>query len=234
MPKVSWWTDAEHGGLIYSTPPVPAIKYFPKIFKNMPKGNPNINFPTARKCPSFIDLYKHAYILPMWCDVILTCSEKEYRWETSRDIFRIDSHGNNQFVDFLPASKKDWHFVWKFVSPWYLKTPRGYSVLQLPLTYEFNPDFEVLSGIIDTDIHHETNQQVVQKRLGTIEIDRGTPLCMYIPFKREKFNSEAVIETQELWASRIKQYWSMVTTFGSVKSKPNPYRKAQKERDEQT
>jgi len=231
-PKITWWTDQRHNGLIYNTPPVSATKCFPKIFKDMPPSNPDISFPTAKKCPAFIDLYKHAYIIPMWCDVILTYDVQGYRWETPTDEFSLDIYGHNQFLDYLPMSKKDWHFVWKFHCPWFLKTPKGYSVLQLPLTYEFNPDFEVLSGVIDTDIHHEVNQQVVQKRVGTIEIHKGTPLCMYIPFKREKFEAEAVLETEELWISKIKNYWNMVTTFGNKKSRPSAYREAQRKRDE--
>jgi hypothetical protein len=237
-PKITWWTYPEYNGLLYKLPPVSSMKHFPKIFKNMPKNNPvNGFFPTARRCPAFADLYKHMYVLPMWCDVSLTYEGAETgkcQWETPNiDIFNLDIHGNQQFIDFLPESKKDWHMVWKFNSPWLLKTPKGYSVLQLPLTYEFNPDFEVMSGVIDTDIHHQLTIPVVQKRLGNIEIKRGTPLCMYLPFKRDKFELEVVLETQELWVDKMKNYWNMVTAFGSKKSKPNPYREAQKERDEQ-
>ena len=68
-----------------------------------------------------------------------------------------------------------------------------------------------MSGVIDTEKHHEINQQIVQKKDGTINIKRGTPLCMYLPFKRESFNFEVVLETQELWSVRIKDFWNLWT-----------------------
>ncbi len=263
-PKMTWWTKPEYNGLIYTAPPIPATKHFPKVFRNMPRNNPGYGFPTAKQCPAFVDLYKHTYILPMWCDVNLNISAEkiekkpepvnnrvnkggntggvikpkldstindrlQYEWETPSQEFFFETHGNNQFLDFMPESKKDWKFVWKPHCPWNMKTPKGYSVFQLPMTYEFNPDFEVMSGIIDTDIHHEINQQIVQKRMGTIEIKRGTPLCMYLPFKRDKFNLEVVLETQELWSMRIKNFWNMWSKFGATKSKLGGYREAQKD-----
>lgn len=233
-PKITWWTKPEYNGLIYVAPPFSATKQFPKILKNMPRDNPRIGFPTAKQCPAFIDLYKHTYILPMWCDVNLRASPTntealELQWETPTKEFVVTSHGNNQFLDFIPKSKQDWKFIWKLHCPWNLKTPKGYSVLQLPMTYEFNTDFEIMSGVIDTDIHHEINQQMIQKRLGTIEIKRGTPLSMYLPFKRDKFNLEIVLETQELWKSRIKDYWNILSKFGSNKSQLGGYKEIQKE-----
>ena len=266
-PTMTWWTKPEYTGLIYTAPPVPAPRHFPKVFKNMPRTNPGLGFPTAKQCPAFVDLYKKTYILPMWCDVNLNITEYDkpiektkskpidsrvniggnktkfavepkvvgkvedrlqYEWETPSKEFRFETHGNNQFLDFVPETS-GWKFVWKPHCPWNLKTPKGYSVFQLPMTYEFNPDFEVMSGIIDTDIHHEINQQIVQKRMGTIEITRGTPLCMYLPFKRDKFNLEVVLETQELWSMRIKNFWNMWSKFGATKSKLGGYREAQKD-----
>ena len=47
--------------------------------------------------------------------------------------------------------------------------------------------FEVLPGIIWSDIHHEINQQMHFKQYGEFIIKRGTPLAMYIPYERNKY-----------------------------------------------
>lgn len=44
-----------------------------------------------------------------------------------------------------------------------------------------------MPGIIDTDVHHEINQQVaIIDTEEEIFIAKGEPLCVYIPFKRGK------------------------------------------------
>ena len=81
--------------------------------------------------------------------------------------------------------------------PWYVKTPPGVSLLQMPLFYHFNPDFTVLPGTIWTDIHHEINQQMVLHNYGETFITKGTPLAMYIPIRRETFDYTVRHQTEE-------------------------------------
>ena len=61
-PKMTWWTKPEYNGLIYTAPPIPATKHFPKVFRNMPRNNPGFGFPTAKQCPAFVDLYNADWI----------------------------------------------------------------------------------------------------------------------------------------------------------------------------
>ena len=73
----------------------------------------------------------------------------------------------------------------KIDSPWRMKTPAGYSCYQFPMWYHFNPDFEVPPGPIWSDEYHLINPQLIIKHYGEIKIKRGTPLCVYVPYKRE-------------------------------------------------
>jgi hypothetical protein len=59
--------------------------------------------------------------------------------------------------------------------------------MQLPMMYHYNKEFYVPYGIIDTDIHHEINQQICITTDDEVLIKKGTPLCYLIPFKREKY-----------------------------------------------
>ena len=61
----------------------------------------------------------------------------------------------------------------------------------MPLFYHFDNRFSVMPGVIDTDIHHIVNQQVMY--FGDEEevvIKRGTPFVQYVPFKRQGVTSE--------------------------------------------
>ena len=66
------------------------------------------------------------------------------------------------------------------------------------MTYEFNEIFEVMSGTIHTDMYHEINQQMVLKKEGEFLIAKGTPLAVYIPYKRQKYDFECITQTEEL------------------------------------
>ncbi len=184
----------------------------------------NLKAATVRKCPAIQDFWKTGYVIPMWTDVYLELAETkkgiqpDYKWETPSDEFIIEQHHNDQMLNHLTDNEREnsgIKFIWKFVCPWFCKTPPGYSVLQLPMTYDLENqnEFRVLPGIIDTDIHHEINQQVCVYRYGKMTIKRGTSLCMYIPFKREEFDFECIAETPELKRSYRLDQLNIFTKF---------------------
>jgi len=163
--------------------PRPAKHFIPQWFKDIPTNEPN----TVKICPSFPDYFSQGYIIPMWSDVELESNGTSWQWRTPSSKIKWDGHGNNQFLDHVPAKFNgiETQFVFKTVCPWRIITPPGWSVLQLPLFYHFNQEWSVLPGIIDTDIHSEINQQVLYHGNGKpVVIKRGDPFVLYIPFKR--------------------------------------------------
>lgn len=170
-----------------------ATKYIPDWFKNIPPDTSPKGVKTVRICPSFPDFFSSAYVVPMWMDSILNYDKNIDQWnvDCTNELTEWTIHGKPQFLNYTEASvfgnKAD--FVFKAVSPWYVFTPPGYSVLQLPMFYHFNKEWSVMPGIIDTDIHHEINQQVLYHGDGNdVFIPRGTPFVMYLPYKREDFD----------------------------------------------
>jgi hypothetical protein len=70
--------------------------------------------------------------------------------------------------------------------------------MQMPLFYHFDDDFSILPGIVDTDIHHEMNQQVLYHGDGKkIFIKRGQPFVLYVPFKRTDYDMIIRTETEK-------------------------------------
>lgn len=164
-----------------------------------PNTDPRLEAGTVKVCPAFPDLYSVAYVVPAWCDFIYDFNNGQPRARTSApDRFTLAFHGADQFLNHAPASARAAVVtVLKLNSPWFLRTSPGYSVLQLPVFYEFDPRFTVMAGAIDTDVHHEINLQVMVHSRESFVVERGTPLAMFVPFRRERFDFGAAQATPE-------------------------------------
>lgn len=192
--------------------PQPAIKFLPEWWKETKHISQRFTYQTGKwpevfagnvkACPSFPDFFSQGVVIPMWTDTILRYNKNttEYSWFTSNSDFKWDIHSNEQYIDDVNHSflSKKASMVFKAVSPWRSITPKGYSILQLPLFYHFNDDFTVMPGIIDTDIHSQLNQQVLyMSDKEEIFIKRGTPFVQYIPFKRENYSYKIGYRTEK-------------------------------------
>ena len=182
--------------LVEELQPKRVIDDIPQWFRDMPMSAGPVGFGTAKRCPSFVDLFKTAYVMKSWTDMKFTFfpNKEGWTWEIPNDLFVVNaSHADYQFLDWIPY--KGFRQVLKPDSPWVLETPKGVSTLQIPYPFDFNQDFTVWPGIIHTDMHHETNLQlfVYDKNPDEqfeINIKRGQPLAMYIPFRREQWDVE--------------------------------------------
>jgi hypothetical protein len=189
--KVEIFTPFEYLYDIEECRPKPAKFFFPEWWKDMPltfkKNNDNIK--TAKTCPSFVQFYNQGFVIPMWCDTILRReSDNSFTWQTSTDKFSWDFHLNDQLLDYTNIKNTN-STVMKANSPWYVKTSKGVSLYQMPLFYNFNKDYTVLPGVINTEFHHEINQQVLYTSdKDEVFIKRGDPFAWYIPFERQEFN----------------------------------------------
>ena len=186
--KVIFWSTIE--GLEEIVPPQPAKNYIPEWWKNAPAFVATIEGEkTVKTCPVEQDWFSQGYVIPMWCDLHVEIKENgAFKLLASADIFnkRIGFMPNDAYISWLPEQqKKDAVAVLRINCPWRMKTPVGYSSYQFPMWYHFNPDFEVPPGPIWTDEFHEVSPQIILKHYGEIKIDRGTPLCVYVPYKRE-------------------------------------------------
>ena len=205
-PLIEFYTSIEALTKIEEVQPQPASKFVPQWWKQMPKQDPFPAIQTVKVCPSFPDYFSQGFVVPMWADVMLKYDKHTSEWNwiaglpSPTNPFSIETHLNAQFIDYIKPSIQgvEGNFIFKFNSPWSLKTPKGYSVLQLPMFYHFNKEFSVLPGVIHTDFHTTINQQVVYH--GTeneIFIKRGTPLVHYIPFERKKYGLKVRVTNLE-------------------------------------
>lgn len=214
--------------------PIPARKAFPSWVSQIPRTDPIFESSTVRRCPGIIDYLSSGFVLPMWADTRLQYNPTSGEWRTQSghhgNLTKWEIHGQEQFLDYVQAQHlgREVKLVFKSLSPWRIITPPGWSVLQLPLQYHFDNPFAIMAGVIDTDIYHEINQQVMYFGDGEdILIERGTPLVMYVPFKRESLSLDVRVITDTDRRKFQKPDTQLLTKFVGH----GAYRKLQRERD---
>lgn len=219
--------------------PRKSSEFIPKWWKDMPRiSNDEYKAPTAKICPSFTDYFSQGYIVPAWSDFELTYNKESDLWSADfpssnyyEGKYSWGIHSNNQFLnhaDFKFQGQSP-SMVFKGDSPWKVITKPGWSVMQLPLFYHFDNPLTALPGIIDTDIMHDLNIQMLYYGEGeTIKIKRGEPLAQYIPFKRNKDISFEIREQDE---NDIKKLQIQEAYLHTKMRNTGAYRRAQKNRD---
>lgn len=229
MGKIEFVSTVKHLEKIEDCIPRPAKYFIPEWFKDIPSNN-NM---TVKQCPSFPDYFSQGYIVPMWTDIriFFDSTSKEGGWQSSSKDFVLEDHGNPQFIDHVEPYFHDvsGKYVFKAICPWKIITPPGWSVLQLPLFYHFNKDWSILPGVIDTDIYHNIHQQILYHKNGEIvEIKRGQPFVLYIPFNRsDKLDLDIRSATEE-----DAEYFNFIQLNLSSKFPPNRvYREMQRNRE---
>jgi len=142
---------------------------------------------TVKRCPAIIDLITEGFVIPMWCDFILQRDKLELEWDNKNFPYGIEFHPHQQ-IENWNLKKADFPEGVKFINPWRIYTPPGYSVMFIAPYYQFEHRFTVLPGIVETDKYHHVNFPSIIHTTKDLIIDRGTPFIQVIPFKREDFN----------------------------------------------
>ena len=200
---IEFKTDVK--GLEEIAPIKPASFFMPRWFKDMDshiekpavheKGKPHyfgIKEDTAKKyhsgtvkrCPAIVDLLTQGFIIPMWCDFLIQRDMETMEWDNKKFQYGIDFHPKEQIYGWN-LKKTDFPEGVKFVNPWRIYTPKGYSVMFMTPTYQFEKRFTVLPGIVETDSYHHINFPSIWHTTKDAIIERGTPFIQVIPFKRD-------------------------------------------------
>lgn len=213
--------------------PKPAKSFMPEWWKQIPYLSDSGEM-TIKACPSYPDFFSHAFVVRSWVNITFEAKPKN----NSLNIKKFSDnrfpewtlHPAEQMLDYGSFNVGDRKVTMtvKANCPWNIRTPKGYSVLQLPMTYEFNKNWSVMPGIIDTDIHPQINQQIMVHSNGEdVVIKKGEPLAMYFPFKREKWKNE--IKTVNHEEFHYLEHKGLRIT--SKHPKGGGYREMQRERD---
>lgn len=173
--------------------PFPASKEIPDWYKETssyignnekkPTGDGNTSG-TIKKCIPVFDAITSGYIIPTTVDVYVTKKDGElwYEWPSMTP---IGFHPVEQ-APLHPLKTKYPYPKW--INPWAIKTPKGYSCLFVQ-PFHRESIFTILTGIVDTDTYFSpVNFPFVLNDTDFVGIiPAGTPMAQVIPFKRDSW-----------------------------------------------
>ncbi len=225
--------------------PIPIKLNIPAWFKKLKHGPFNNERFTIKGCMPFLDTLTSGYLLKIPQDYQI--QHNVYNEETKEmdsfyrtgDVFhdlikvkgvnlsgeRAATHGVFQVEGSSFAEKNKNFPLYKFINPWIIKTPPGYSCLFVPPLNNTDDRFSIIPGIVDTDtFKQEINFPMIMNgdkydSLKTV-IEKGTPYVQVIPFKRESWkmkitgvNSDKLQSKKLFYALKIlhnykERFWS--------------------------
>lgn len=191
-------------------PPVPSKAYLPDWFRKLPAIDPEVESRTntgltVKRCMPFLDAMTTGWVLPLAATVRLEISEGGSRVDAGWDFDRalVSNHGMHQ-VKGNPMGPRP---PCKFHNFWTITTPPGWSCLFVNPLNRPNGVFEVVAGIVDTDIYRSPIHFpfFATGEDGLHVIEKGSPLVQVIPFRRDTANLQAEIGAERPEEAEARQ-----------------------------
>lgn len=198
--------------------PKPALMSVPEWYKNMesyiggqkkPTGTGGTTG-TIKRCMPVFDAITNGYIIYTYCDIYVSQKDNApwYEWSSFEPIqwHPIEQAPTHPNRGSLKTSYP------KFINPWAIKTPKGYSVFfTQPMHRESL--FTILDGIVDTDAYDAPVNFPFVLNDWNFEglIPAGTPMAQVIPFKRESW--EMSIGSEKEFKDQIKTTIALRSRF---------------------
>ena len=223
MKNITFGTNSKELLLNKNLHPVPLKQAIPDYLKKLKpqkvkfiKGQLQ-QISNFKSCPSYIDVYQYGYAILAPSDISIEMKQDGiFNWSVASSFRQndVEQHYNEQLVEHIPIDKNIIGIA-KYNTPWKIFTPKGYSCRQIPVPLSYDTEWEAFEGILRTDKIHELNIQLVIKTNEPIFIPQGTPLCVYVPFKRDAFNIKVVDLTKNNKYSKLRssKYLNMYGTF---------------------
>lgn len=165
--------------------PAPASTSIPRWFKELPAIIDREL--TSKRCVPMLDGYTAGYFIYTSCDLYW---DGESFTHNANGYEPVSQHLKSQVfgIDFGDEYSDQ---PFKFLSPWVVKTPKGYSTMFThPVNREELP-FKSFTAVVDTDNHTlPINFPFMMKSGFTGTIPAGTPIVQVIPFKRDDWSSD--------------------------------------------
>lgn len=192
--------------------PTPISEHIPDWWRDMPKtvasgGKVQPPQVTIRSCVPFLDTLRTGYTIPMWCDLAIGLDADDnamLEWRPNRDPEAVaeerrwDGFTNPQTGTGMPGTENvENPNSFLLINPWQIKTPEGYSCLLMPVL-NANLPLQFSAGIVNTDSYHnKINFPFFIKEKWRGVVKKGTPLIHIIPFKRDEWEHDVKVMTED-------------------------------------
>lgn len=198
MAKISFFANYEQ---MHSFPhPQKSSKLLPNYFKRCPQqigGDPASG--TVKRCVPFLDALTNGFIIPLWADCRVVATNGEINIQFPQNLAMpesVSNHSYEQIKDHPLSQSRYGTIPLKWINPWGIETPKGYSCLITSPLNHMQTKFKILDGIVDTDSYYnQINFPFIWTgEDGDFTFEKGMPLVQVIPFKRETYISQ-IVET---------------------------------------
>lgn len=178
---------------------------------------------TIKGCMPVFDMITAGYFITLPADVFINVALDGVDSQWSADDIKLIEHHPAEQYNHLVIPNGFFPIGLKFLQPWIIETPPGYSTLFMPPAYRDDVDFQILPAIVDTDKHPEpVNLPFFIKDGFSGLIKQGTPIAQIIPFKRDSWehkNMEYIDKFYFSWNKARRKMGNVYKTyFRSAKS----------------
>jgi hypothetical protein len=210
-PKIEFFT--EHEGIL-DFPPIAARKVLPGWFKQMapsielPPNNSRFPFgiskklrlsnvnATIRRCPGVISYLSEGYLVPLWTDFLVQIRGETVYCAGSNELAKASPHSKDMQYSTMPLPDDYLKDSVKFINPWKVRTPPGWSVLISQPFYQFENRFTAVPGVIDSDVYHHMHVNTFFRKGDTDhQLKMGMPFIHVLPFQRNVLEPEVRLMT---------------------------------------
>jgi hypothetical protein len=177
--------------------PTSKIKRAWQLMKQEPDPDNGPMF--TKNCPGIKKLLGAGYTIVAPADFIISTNGDgvTFRWAEARKFSRttpgwenyIGFHNRHQTELVLDNPDITLKTAVKIDTPWRVQASDDVVLLQLPVNYNNESRFTAATGVFDPRFGYVVNVQLFWHVLeGETLVKAGTPLCQYIPMKRESLN----------------------------------------------
>lgn len=165
-----------------------------------------------RHCPGVTDMMYTGITIPLWADLRCRPCPDGSRMEAEFNIldimpgqmagridpFEFGQTGECPYTERRDESIKRANFL-KLVTPFSIRTAKGYSVMITGSAINPRPEFDVVTGIVNTDYYHTVNVVLNVLTKEPFYVKQGTPIAQLIVFKRKDNTDSIIFGDQELY-----------------------------------
>ena len=166
---------------------------------------------SVRTCPGTTDLMQMGITIPLWADLRIRPGlngmlEAQFNiGEIPDDMragriepFTYEQTGKCPYTDKRDKGVEKMQYL-KLVSPYMIKTAKGYSSLITDVLVAPGVGYEVVPGVVNTDYYHTVNVVLNVLVNKEIYIPRGTPIAQITTYKRTDNIREMLIGDEEVF-----------------------------------
>ena len=209
--------------------PIPIKLNIPEWFKHL-SGKQN----TVKNCMPFLDTLTTGYALKLTSDIRIDFNNIENDQTQTQASYELDKkftelqglnvqtgpdnvHPRSQIEGSPILNRNNNQTIQKIIYPFTIRTPKGYSCLFVPPLNNKDPRFDILPGIVDTDVYPlEINFPYTingdkYKRLDTI-LKKGLIFAQVIPFLRESWKI-TVTDRKKMLKEKNTWWYKWTTKF---------------------